>query len=133
MGAGGDRGRYVAERDTSYRVAKAIKKELGPNDRLLSVGEVRAYYFTVPFTIEGELQRFTGYGNKLASVEAVRSFLKEKGFTHVLYLDRGPLPNAVGSLRVPEILCREQPERIFLAEKTIMRVGNARYVLYQIT
>ncbi len=130
---GADRERYVDQRDRSFGAAKIINRELKAGDKLISVGEVRGYYFDAPFVIEGEVNRFTGYGNKLTSVSEVRDFLKKEGFTHVLYRDQTPLGLTPGSsFRLPALFEEDRISGNYFRESLIVRSGKGRYVLYKI-
>ena len=111
-----------------------LNPEFGPKDRIISIGEVRGYYFNTPFTIEGEVNRFTDYGSKLVSADEVAGFLKQEGFTHVLYFDRIPFPEDKSgrNLRLPFLLKRGHEWRGHFKEVSVVRLGDARYVLYKI-
>ena len=131
---GGNREAYAAERDRSFRAAKMLNRELKPEDRVVSVGEVRVFHFDPPPTIEGEVQRFTDYGNKLHSTAEVADFFRKRGFTHVLYFDKTPLPETGGSasFRLPFLVKKTEEWRDCFKEVSVVRVGSDRYVLYKI-
>lgn len=130
---GGNPQRYISNRDRSFVAAKMLNPEFGPKDKIISIGEVRGYYFNAPFTIEGEVNRFTDYSSKFGSVDEVVAFLKQEGFTHVLYFDGIPLPEDKSgqNLRLPFLLKREQGWREYFKEISVVRLGDARYVLYK--
>ncbi len=131
---GGDPQRYVSTHDRSFRAAKMLNPEFGPKDRIISIGEVRGYYFNAPFTIEGEVNRFTDYGARLNSVDEVAAFLKKEGFTHALYFYGIPFPEDKNrrNLRLPFLLKRGQEWREHFKEVSVARLGDARYILYKI-
>ena len=129
----GDEGGYISRHDRSYAASRQINRELGAGDKIISVGEVRGYYFDAPFVIEGELNRFTGYGRKLTSVAEVSGFLKEKGFTHALYYDnvsQGPPPG--GPVRLASFLKPGDYPRDHFKEVMSIRSKDGHYILYEI-
>lgn len=84
---------YLEERERSHAVATAFAPYLlGDEDKILSLGEVRGYYFSRPFVLEGDFALFTRYGERYATAEETVDHLRDLGFTHVLSSDLDGAP-----------------------------------------
>lgn len=104
---------YLDERERSHAVAVAFAPHLtGTGDKILSLGEVRGYYFSRPFVLEGDFALFTHYGERHDTADKAVAYLRSLGFTHVLSSDldgtADPLPpNGLYSmLRDPAVVER---------------------------
>lgn len=125
---------YLSSHERTYSAAQTLNRYLKSTDKVLSVGEVRLYYFDAPFVIESELSAFTDYENKQSSPATVVAFLKERGFTHVLWAEHEGM--AIGgmdeALRVPNIFKGESTRKTYLGNIAIVKCLGSRYVLYEI-
>jgi uncharacterized membrane protein len=125
-------GHYLKLHERSYFAAQQINQALLPGDKILSVNEVRGYYFDNPFVLEGDFTRFTGYDAKLKNAGEVRDYLKSIGFTHVLITN---LPEGEGEALSPmrvASLISSGLGRDFFKEELIAKNGKVRYSLYRI-
>jgi hypothetical protein len=123
---------YLKLHERSYFAAQQINQVLLPEDKILSVNEVRGYYFDNPFVLEGDFTRFTGYDARFKDASEVRDYLKSIGFTHVLMTD---LPEGRGEtlspMRVASLITSGAGHDYF-KEELITRNGKVRYALYRI-
>lgn len=129
----GSKDAYLMVRERSYNVAKIINQKLTRNDRILSTGEARGYYFQTPFVLEGDFNDFTHYGERFASAREVVDFLKQNHFTHVLSstleLDAQKKPQG---LRAQNLIQDAGIKADYFKEELVISVGSVRYVLYKI-
>lgn len=124
---------YLLTHERSYAAAEAINREITAADKILSIGEVRGYYFRGLLVNESELSAFTFYEQKNNSPEDVVAFLKDNGFTHVLLA--GPAPSKAcleQGLSVQNILADETLKKRFFKDEIIFTHRQSQYVLYRI-
>ncbi len=127
----GGEDRYLYEKERTYAAARQINSYLKAGDKILSVGEIRGYYFDVPFVVESDFSRFTSYGSRYFSWDETVNFLKKEGFTHLL--------NTVGNYQKSRegfnalrLLQETSAARAFLKQEMIVSHRGTRYVLYRI-
>ena len=108
---------YLLGLERTFALAEEVNRQTFPSDKILSIGEVRGYYFQSPFVIESELDSFTGYSIN-HSPQEIRDFLKSHGFTHVLVAENSPREKAL--------------EGVPMQSALIIRNLGHRYVLYRI-
>jgi len=81
-------GAYLARRLAYYPCAERAGQELGPNDRILIVGEQRSYYLEAENLPTSVYQRnlYQVLARKAADANGLGRSLREKGFSHILWV-----------------------------------------------
>ena len=124
---------YLSVKERSYGAATAINSRLKAADKILSIGEIRGYYFDNPMTLEGDFRRFTDYDRHLASEIDLAEYLKKQGFTHILGSSlQEKAAGDDGAFRLTRLLYGG-PQKTRRFEKVFeTRSAGVRYDLYRI-
>ena len=129
-----NRARYLHAKERSYFAAQTINRFLKPSDRILSVGEIRGYYFDNPFVLDADFKPMSGYADKVHSGRELADYLKARGFTHALNTDIMPGLNPLDPPFCLDRFLKEARDRgDFFKEALRIQSGKTRYVLYEIT
>lgn len=127
-----DRDAYLRVRERTFFFAKTVNRSLRPTDRILSVGEIRGYYFDNPFVLEGDFRRMTHYPEQMRSGAELVDYLIAKGFTHAL--DTNITPSADLSdpdFSLSRFLKEGNRKDGYFQEVLRVSSGDVRYVLYK--
>ena len=128
-----DRPGYLSAKEQSHAAAQAINRFLAPSDRILSTGEMRGFYFSNDFVLEGDFSNFTHYADRVSSSAELASYLKEKGFTCVLTSNlEGRRQSRPGGYSLRSVLADETLWRGYFKRELIVASKDARYVLYRV-
>ena len=86
---------YLKRWVPNYGMAEYVNKNLPPGSRILGIGIYKPYYFKRWVVRENIFDLWEGYSEKFVDAGALKSFLKDKGFTYVIYNRReGLVPPA---------------------------------------
>ena len=124
---------YLHSKERSYFAAQTINRLLLPSDAILSVGEIRGFYFDNPFVLDAGFYHMSGYAEKVKSGGELAAFLKARGFTYVLDTDLFPgIDLSMPKMSLSRYL-REGPDRALYFKETL-RIHSKKtcYILYQI-
>ncbi len=127
---------YLNHHDRSYAAATKINAALDRDAWILSVDEVRIYYFDSRITLEGDFNSMTQYGNMQMNPNQIIDYLKKIGFTHVLTASKTSMQNSMKpewSGRIQSII--HQSVRVDARIKLTLEVSSAgvNYSLYELT
>ena len=82
-----DQARYLSQLERSYSAAVWVDRNLPQDARILNAEEIRQYYFPREMVRNKWFQALTGY-ESLGHPDALASFLKGRGITHILTVER---------------------------------------------
>ncbi len=127
---GGDRESYLKENERSWGPAQAVNRMMRPEDWILSVGEVRGFYFKSKFTLAGDFERMTSDDLGRMDVGTYANYLRDNGFTHVMLADLG---TPAGHVTVTErIVADRAASAARFKDELVVRSNGRSYTVYRI-
>ena len=125
---------YLQDKERSYTAAQIVNHFLTPGDVILSVGEIRGYYFDNPFVLEADFHHMADYASKVHSGRQLADYLKEKGFSYVLDTDIAPdLDLSDPEFCIKRFLKEGTHRGDYFKEALRIQSGKTHYTLFRIT
>ena len=130
---------YLTREERSYSISKYVNDNIPENSKIIAVNVPHIFYFDRPIFREVMVWVVTNYDKNNNTLEEVKSWLKGKGFTHILV--REEANKSLGSRgsrnRLTHIMSNDKfkTRDLYLChtEKFVSKVGNeSTYSLYKI-
>lgn len=120
---------YLRRWVTNYGIAQYINSNLPSDAKILGVGIYKVFYFDRWIVREKLFELWEGYREKYKSPKQMIEFLKNKGFTHILYkrINNADMPNYLKL-----ITFGKKPMHIYGPVENIEKPQKEQFLLYKI-